>query len=162
MKQALSPLFWRSMAEVQRLTRSGSRAIRASYDEPAIESSPDLRDPAFYVNPELSLLAFQQRVLEEAQDPANPLSERVKFLSILGSNLDEFFMVRVAGLLAQAEAGILELGADGMTVRSLLAAIRKEVKRLFADAQRCLSGELVPALEDAGIHLIPYADLNAS
>ena len=66
----------------------------------------DLKDPALYVNRELSLLAFQRRVLEEAEDESNPLLERVKFLSILGSNLDEFFMVRVAGLAAQVEAGI--------------------------------------------------------
>ena len=73
---------------------------------PARQSGNDLRDPALYVNRELSLLAFQRRVLEEAEDETNPLLERVKFLSILGSNLDEFFMVRVAGLAAQLEAGI--------------------------------------------------------
>src|SRR6516225_10961378 len=72
-----------------------------------------LNDPGLYINRELSLLAFQRRVLEEAQDPSNKLLERVKFLSIVGSNLDEFFMVRVAGLQQQVEAGIHEVGADG-------------------------------------------------
>lgn len=65
-------------------------------------------DPRLYVDRELSLLAFQKRVLEEAQDNQNPLLERVKFLSIFGSNLDEFFMVRVAGLMRQAESGVVE------------------------------------------------------
>ena len=76
---------------------------------------PDLDDPRYYVNRELGLLNFQWRVLEEAQDAGNPLLERVKFLSIVGSNLDEFFMVRVASLTAQVDAGILEFGPDRMS-----------------------------------------------
>ena len=81
-------------------------------------------DPALYVNRELSLLEFQRRVLEEAQDASNPLLERVKFLSILGSNLDEFFMVRVAGLLNQLESGVLDTGPDKMPPAQQLEAIR--------------------------------------
>src|SRR5258708_7181146 len=75
--------------------------------------SDELRDPSLYINRELSLLAFQRRVLEEAQDERNPLLERVKFIAIVGSNLDEFFMVRVAGLIAQMDAGIIDTGPDG-------------------------------------------------
>src|ERR1700722_6048149 len=85
---------------------------------PVIPESPaapeiDLKDSSLYLNRELSLLSFQRRVLEEAEDDDNPLLERVKFLAILGSNMDEFFMVRLAGLAAQMAAGSLEAGPDG-------------------------------------------------
>src|SRR4051812_39706552 len=103
-------------------------------DVPAESSTENLSHPSLYLNRELSLLAFQHRVLEEAQDERNPLLERVKFLSIVGSNLDEFFMVRVAGLLAQVEAGTIEAGPDGMTPSAQLVAIRREVKKLMAEA----------------------------
>src|SRR5436305_4170669 len=93
--------------------------------------APDLDDPSLYINRELGLLSFQWRVLEEARDAANPLLERVKFLSIVGSNLNEFFMVRVASLTAQVDAGIQEFGPDRMTPASHLVAIRREVKRLM-------------------------------
>src|ERR1700732_3896455 len=99
---------------------------------------PDLRDPALYLNRELSHLEFQRRVLEEAEDESNPLLERVKFLSILGSNLDEFFMVRVAGLVAQLDAGTLEVGPDGMSPRAQLVSVRREVKKLISEAHKCL------------------------
>src|SRR5271157_4826439 len=119
---------------------------------------PDLKDPSLYLNRELSLLAFQHRVLEEAEDVKNPLLERVKFLSILGSNLDEFFMVRVAGLAAQMDAGLMEVGADGMSPRAQLIAIRRDVKKLLNDAHRCLE-TLMPALNEEGIFIHDYARL---
>src|SRR5512141_2954135 len=75
---------------------------------------PSLENPDLYSNPEVSWLAFNQRVLEEAEDDRNPLLERVKFLSIAASNLDEFFEVRVAGLLQRIEDGYSETGPDGM------------------------------------------------
>ena len=108
--------------------------------------SPVLDHPALYINRELSLLAFQKRVLEEAVDPSNPLLERVRFLSIVGSNLDEFFMVRVAGLIRQMDAGSAEVGPDGMTAREQLDAIRADVAKVVASAQRCLHRQLLPAL----------------
>jgi len=120
----------------------------------------DLDDPELYINRELSLLTFQLRVLEEAQDERNPLLERLKFLSILGSNLDEFFMVRVAGLIAQVDAGIVEVGPDGMTPRAQLSAIRREVKKLLAEAHKCLDKQLMPALREAGISILNYSELN--
>jgi polyphosphate kinase len=117
-----------------------------------------LDDPEFYVNRELSLLAFQKRVLEEAEDQHNPLLERVKFLSILGSNLDEFFMVRVAGLKRQAESGVLECGPDGLTPKEQLGAIREKVAELFKAGQECLH-LVLPALKKAGVCVVDYAHL---
>ncbi len=133
-------------------------AAGAARQAAAAPAPMDLKDPALYVNRELSLLAFQRRVLEEAEDETNPLLERVKFLSILGSNLDEFFMVRVAGLAAQLEAGSLEAGPDGMSPRAQLVAIRREVKRLLAEAHRTLE-HLLAALREQGIFVHDYAEL---
>ncbi len=134
---------------------------RATAAEPATIPAADLDNPFFYLNRELSLLAFQKRVLEEAVDAENPLLERVRFLSIVGSNLDEFFMVRVAGLIRQLESGTGEIGADGMTPREQLDAIRTEVGTLMTAAQRCLHKQLMPALERSGIHFLDYSELNA-
>jgi len=125
----------------------------------AVEPAVDLKDPELYLNRELSLLAFQRRVLEEAEDESNPLLERVKFLSIVGSNLDEFFMVRVAGLAAQLDAGSLDVGPDGMSPRAQLVSIRREVKKLLSDARRCFD-TLSEALKQAGIFISDYSELN--
>jgi polyphosphate kinase len=121
-----------------------------------------LDNPELYVNRELSLLEFQKRVLEEAQDDTVPLLERVKFLSIVGSNLDEFFMVRVAGLKRQVEKGVLESGPDGMTPAEQLAAVRKRVAILFRDAHDCWQRELVPSLLKAGIQIADYSELSST
>src|SRR5579883_928612 len=125
----------------------------------ASSSGASLGDPDLFINRELSLLAFQRRVLEEAQDPTNPLLERVKFLSILGSNLDEFFMVRVAGLMRQVESGSADTGPDGMDAASQLDAIRTEVASIMATASKCFQRQLTPALEKAGIHILQYSHL---
>jgi polyphosphate kinase len=125
----------------------------------ASEPRPDLidvtlwaNDVNLYVDRELSLLAFQRRVLEEAQDPDNPLLERVKFLTILFSNLDEFFMVRVAVLKQKVSTSVL----DGSPEH--LERIRAAVKLIFAEAYQTWR-ELESALEDAGIELREYAQL---
>lgn len=120
----------------------------------------DLSDPGFYVNRELSLLEFQRRVLEEAQDEKNPLLERVKFLSIVGSNLDEFFMVRVAGLKKQVDARVVDLPPDGMTPAEQLAACRKLALQIMTQARACLRDDLLPALNKAGIHILAYHELD--
>jgi polyphosphate kinase len=119
----------------------------------------DLTDPKFYLNRELSLLEFQRRVLEEAQDDRNPLLERVKFLAIVGSNLDEFFMIRVAGLKKQVDAGVVDLPPDGMTPAEQIAAIRKVSQQLMSQARECLRKDLLPRLDEAGIHIMNYNDL---
>jgi len=118
-----------------------------------------LNDPTLYVNRELSLLEFQRRVLQEAQDHGNPLLERVKFLSILCANLDEFFMVRVAGLKQQLAAGVVELPPDGLTPAEQLAAIRKFALKLMSQARETLRDELLPGLHEAGIHVLEYEAL---
>jgi polyphosphate kinase len=120
----------------------------------------DLKDPQLYLNRELSLLEFQRRVLEEAKDESNPLLERVKFLSIVGSNLDEFFMVRVAGLKKQVDAGVIDLPADGMSPAQQLAEIRKLALLLMTQARECLTNDLLPQLKRAGIYLQDYGELN--
>ncbi|HEV8038571.1 MAG TPA: polyphosphate kinase 1 [Bryobacteraceae bacterium] len=119
----------------------------------------DLRDPALYLNRELSHLEFQRRVLEEARDARNPLLERVKFLSILGSNIDEFFMVRVAGLMQQIENKVQEPGIDGRLPAETLGAIRVEVGLLMKEAYDFYRGELVPELAAAHIQLLDLAEL---
>ncbi len=128
----------------------------SNHNEPA---ALQLDDPSLYVNRELSLLSFQTRVLEEAQDEQNPLLERVKFLSIVGSNLDEFFMVRVAGLKSQLESGSLESGPDGMPPAEELIAIRERVADLYKASQDCLRSQLLPGLKKEGIHVIDYSQL---
>ena len=87
----------------------------------ATRASTALDDPSLFINRELSLLDFQRRVLEEAQDGTNPLLDRVMFLSFVGSNLDEFFMVRVAGLKRQIEKGVTDSGPDAMTPSRAIA-----------------------------------------
>jgi polyphosphate kinase len=113
-----------------------------------------------FLNRELSLLEFQRRVLDEARDPRNPLLERVKFLSIVGSNLDEFFMVRVTGLKEQVAAGIHEVGPDGMSPAEQLAAIRERVSELLRDAHVCFRDEIVPALAEKDIQILSYGQLS--
>ena len=110
---------------------------------------------------ELSWLAFNERVLEEAADPRWPLLERVKFLAIFYSNLDEFFMIRVAGLHTLLEQGEDGPGPDGLTAREQLDRIGIAVRRLVRSASALLSGELLPALEKAGIRLHRRGTLDA-
>ncbi|PWH12775.1 MAG: polyphosphate kinase 1 [Anaerolineae bacterium] len=121
-----------------------------------------LSDPKLYLNRELGMLEFQRRVLEEAHDETNPLLERVKFLAIFGSNMDEFFMVRVSGIRKQVEAHIPDISIDGRTPRDVLAAIRKVSNALYEEAQQCWSKKLLPKLEKAGVHVLDYAKLNAA
>ncbi len=112
-----------------------------------------------FINRELSLLQFQRRVLEEAKDLNNPLLERMKFLAIVGSNMDEFFMVRVASLKQMQSEGVGELSADGLTATEQLSKIRKEAHAILSEAAYLLEHDIRPKLWQAGVHLCDYAQL---
>src|SRR5512147_685411 len=106
--------------------------------------SIDLSSPSLYINREISLLEFQRRVLDEALDEHNPLLERLKFLAIFGSNMDEFFMVRVSGIRKQVEAHIMEVFPDGLTPPDVLAATRKFSLELYGTALHFFNKKLLP------------------
>ena len=108
----------------------------------------DLRSEHF-ISRELSWLDFNARVLEEARDPEVPLLDRLKFLSIFSSNLDEFFMIRVAGVKHQISAGVEEGGADGLTPAQAMAAMSQRIHELTALQHRCFCEEIRPQLEPA-------------
>ena len=125
------------------------------------EQRTDFQDePSLYLNPELSLLQFQRRVLEEARDERNPLLERVKFLTILSSNLDEFFMVRVAGLLQQIESGVQDPSIDGRRPGAQMEAIRVSVTNIVDEAYKTYHQGLRPELAAAGIAIADYESLD--
>ncbi|HEY3790007.1 MAG TPA: RNA degradosome polyphosphate kinase, partial [Urbifossiella sp.] len=124
---------------------------------------PNLDDPALFINRELSWLGFNRRVLEEAQDPAVPLLERLKFLAIFASNLDEFFMVRVGGLQQKVTAGIPQgSGADRMSPRMQLERIEQSVREMVVQQYGTLNGEVIPALEARGIVIRGAAELSGN
>ncbi|HEV8364242.1 MAG TPA: polyphosphate kinase 1 [Gemmatimonadaceae bacterium] len=116
---------------------------------------------SLYLNRELSWLEFNARVLHEAEDARTPLLERLKFLSIFSTNLDEFYMVRVAGLRRQVAAGVLATSADGMSAQAQLDAIEVRIRELAARQQRCLHGDVLPALAERGAKLVRYHELPA-
>ncbi|MBN1219570.1 MAG: polyphosphate kinase 1 [Anaerolineae bacterium] len=129
--------------------------------ETDIPTTYDLDDPALFINRELSLLEFNRRVLEEAEDETNPILERAKFLAIYSSNMDEFFMVRVAGLVQQVAAGITTPPADGLTPIEQLIAIRRRVRANLKVMYRCFR-QIKTQLSEVGVHLHNYKDLNKS
>jgi polyphosphate kinase len=116
--------------------------------------SPDLKTPDFYINRELSLLEFNQRVLAQALDDSVPLLERLKFLSISSSNLDEFFEIRVAGLKQLQELGSGPMAPDALSIPEQLEAIHERAQKLVADQYSCLNDVLLPALRTKGIRLL--------
>jgi polyphosphate kinase len=118
-----------------------------------------LGDPSLYFNRELSWIAFNERVLELSEDENVPLLERVKFAAIFSSNLDEYFMVRVAGLLDQIDAGLDRPGYAGLTPRQTLAAIRERVLVLTKRQTDCAENRLFPALADRGIRIATVAEV---
>jgi len=120
----------------------------------------DLTDPKWYLNRELSELAFQRRVLNEANDDRNPVLERAKFLAIVTKNMDEFFMKRVGGLKQQIAAGVSEPTPDGMTPRAQWEAAIETAKPMFERQTRCWQEDIRPALADAGVEMVAYEALN--
>jgi polyphosphate kinase len=128
----------------------------AELDDSPKQDAIDLESPQLYVNRELSLIEFQRRVLEEADDPAVPLLERVRFLSIFGSNMDEFFMIRLAGLKQQVAAGVREPGPDGLTPAEQLTAVRRVANQIKHEARRVWRDRLAPALAAEGIKVLEY------
>src|SRR5436190_10929829 len=118
-------------------------------------------DPSLYFNRELSWLEFNARVLHEAFDERNPLLERLKFLSIFSTNLDEFYMVRVAGLRRLVAAGVTASPADGLSPQSQLDAIERRVRELVAQARECLHARVLPALDEGGVRLVHMNDLTS-
>lgn len=127
---------------------------------PRADLANDLSHPRLYINRELSWLEFNRRVLEEAADPQVPLLERLKFIAIFSSNLEEFFMVRVGGLYQKIQAGIDESSAaDRIPPREQLAQINVTVQQMTAEQYRCLTEEILPPLAKAGIRIVGQADL---
>jgi polyphosphate kinase len=116
-------------------------------------------DPSLFINRELSWLEFNQRVLEEGYDPNNPLLERLKFLCIVSSNLDEFFEVRVAGLKQQRLSNITAPGPDGLSPSEQLAAVSVRVRKMVDDKYRLWNEQLVPEMEKNNIFFLRYDEL---
>lgn len=148
----------RKSAPSSRGTRCKPPAVRPS----AVRPITDLDQPELFVNRELSWLEFNQRVLEEAYEESEPPLERLKFLAIVSSNLDEFFEIRVAGLQQQAESRPFAIGQDGMTANQTLDAIAARVRKLVSDQYRCYRTQVVPALAAGGIDLLTIDDLDES
>jgi polyphosphate kinase len=117
-------------------------------------------NPAYYINREISWLQFNRRVLEEAQDENNPLLERLKFLSISANNLDEFFEVRLAGLVQQIEDGYTEAGPDGLTLAEERGLISAEVHKFIGEQYQCWNDQLRPQLSDKGIRILSLNELD--
>ncbi len=126
-----------------------------------VKNVRDLDKPEFFINRELSWLEFNHRVLDEAKNPENPVLERLKFLTIFSSNLDEFFEIRVAGLQQAADTQPGKCGPDGLTPDEVLAAISARVGEMVNAQYRCYREEVAPLLAQAGIDLHTVAELDA-
>ena len=128
--------------------------------EPRRPADHQLDDPALYLNRELSWLDFNERVLQLAEDAEIPLLERVMFCAIYTTNLDEYYMVRVAGLHDQIEAGVENPSQDGLTPSQTIGRIRKRVRELGDRLSDCFEGQLRPALAEHGIRVVGFEELD--
>lgn len=152
------------------MPKRSSRPKKIAPVSPPVVENPPLPPPELapqsarmaYFNRELSWLAFDRRVLEQAQNEGNPLLERVKFLAIFSSNLDEFFEIRVAGLIEQVDSNVTEPSIDGLGPREQLRRIHSVVASLLDDQHRCWHSQLMPALAAADIHFKTADQLSQS
>ena len=126
--------------------------------QPQTPSASDLDNPELYLNRELTWLRFNRRVLHEATDPRNPLLERLKFFAIFASNIDEFFMKRIGGLILQAATGVSELSVDGRTPQQQLTEVRALVTEIESERDRQLPG-LLEQLAEHDIRIVKYRQL---
>jgi polyphosphate kinase len=138
--------------------------ITGSQADPELRPAPVLKldDPALYINRETSWLEFNDRVLEEALDERNPLLERLKFIAIFGTNLDEFFMIRIAGLMQQLAAEVHRRSDDGRLPEEQLDLVSAKLRRTLARTDDCLRNQILPALERHGIRILGYDQLDSS
>jgi polyphosphate kinase len=143
----------------KKFKRDGARVAKAAKKRKTAGAAQSLVPAGMLFNRELSWLEFNRRVLEEALDETHPLLERLKFLSIFSSNLDEFFMIRVSGLKEELEEEIVELSPDGMTPAQQLKEISARVRPLIELQMRCLHDEILPQLAAHGIVITSYKDL---
>jgi len=123
-------------------------------------SEPNISGPDYFLNYELSWLQFNWRVLAQAEDPTIPLLERIKFIGIVCSNLDEFFQKRVGGLKRQLHAGVTRLSIDGRTPDKQLREVRKDVLKMIHAYRTCYFNSLLPLLEEEGVHIVSFNKLS--
>ncbi len=155
--QSTPTLVRRSRGRRAKAAEAAAPTETAAFDWASIDPA-DLSSLALFINRELSWLEFNQRVLAQAQDQYHPLLERVKFLSIAGSNLDEFFMVRVATILKKYRAGIDDVTFDGLNTEQELAAIRPRALEQMDQMSACWQQSLRPLLSAEGIHFLEQTD----
>ncbi|MBU3678153.1 MAG: polyphosphate kinase 1 [Candidatus Kapabacteria bacterium] len=140
---------------------SAKRAGVSTATSKGVTTAVDLDDESLYLNRELSWIEFNKRVLEEAEDPTHPLLERLKFLSIFSTNLDEFFMIRVAGLQEQITSGVTELSEDGMTPPDQIKEIRSRLLPLYKRHSMIWRTQVRPSLAKEGIIIHDINELTA-
>jgi polyphosphate kinase len=149
------------MPEAQAIARTEEETIPPVAPQVVQTAHERFGDPKNFINRELSWLEFDRRVLEEAQDPTQPLIERVKFLTIVSSNLDEFFEIRVAGIKQQIESETSDIGPDGLSPTETFDRIQKTVRQLVAAQYALWNDELLPELGKNGIYVREIAELPA-
>ena len=149
------------MPEAQATARTDEQTIPIVVPQVVQTAHERFGDPKNFINRELSWLEFNRRVLEEAQDPTQPLIERVKFLTIVSSNLDEFFEIRVAGIKQQIESETSDISPDGLSPTETFDRIQKTVRQLVAAQYALWNNELLPELSKNGIYVREIADLPA-